>query len=1384
MSHMGLIDLDNASKGVGATEIVKSSAEARADIGSSNRATDDRVAEIIPPKVYDGFQTIEKIGKTDLESADCMDIDKSLGIVEDSNQDQNQSSETEVVSEEDIRVAVEEALLTTANLSNKRLFLPFDTVKKNVLKILGDEVYDTLSRTTLKEKNIDFLTLYESLSEIKKNLDPRIGSSLDVEILLGSLQRRDIESLVKYKVKTIKKIKRIHALNFFKKESGSIKVYTDADSDDDNSYNNGSNKKDEIKDGDIIDDTFDNMANNKRIDSISDFDNNDAVPVLSMIEVRQKQTQQIYDNVPLFRDDDEAVEFDKIESYSSYKTAFARHLFGIVIFYDRVYTKEELYIIQNYQHAKVIIFHEEEFAYYKDSIEKEYFLIPYDRISLNDLAISDALTVIEKLLCSTLEKFLVYVNIEHNFYSSSKINILGPFGNDTTSGNNFENYNAFSIKPVSIVQFSALYIKKKKSILLNISNDALWNLKGVDINHIIIMIGMEEILFILNSFKKCLEDGLCYKNIKSVSVMLPTNKIYANKARHLLDEIGGMLFGDAGYDFHVLDFNYELVSDTRHVYIIVAKGCVTTLLLKRWTIDDKFGFDVFDESNVKINSSDHVFPGDIFSGIVDGTRTPFKTIIDIFKYIFLDKNDVVCDIGCGTGNILKYAYCITGVAPIGLELGSLDSVGSAIQMIYTNFLEENILMNDLNWPVKTLANFSSNSLACNCKNEICLEDCKNFLSGIFCNGKNCNNSCGNRSTENLVKIIDKKLVALADILPYTCLIKIYGKYRDEKELKEEWSICSDGIRFDITSRKLINCIIGEHSSANAIVIKRLKSFFIYSSADIAMNDNIIVSSNNFIELDMNNEVESMDSISIDSNAASIAGSEKRKDNKIDSIAGSVKKKRRVNVDYTDIDNDKVRNLGKFIIKESSTKSGKGLFPLPNHQYYSTEILARFNCQWKAGDISVLTELEKSYTVGFKIANVSGYFLPVLNNEGDNKNAGHLMNEEDDENLRNCVLKVVKISDNNFDAVVCLDEDVFWDKKSGHNEPEFCCSYNNPEYYGSWHEPEESEEEDELQDSDTDTYLFYPIEESSKDAICITLGDIRRLDPTNYLNDQLVDFKIKHMMNEVYNTRSQSVHAFNCLFFSKLTQEISVKKGYSLVQRWTKNVDIFQKEMVIIPINQSTHWSVLFILFPNLLFVDDNAGSDLNHENELGKSCNNSFSQETASISEDKSDCDVNKISQVPCILSFDSLSLHNSKKLVENIRTYLHLEYMDKKCEGESNCDQSRKDKIKHYIDNMQHIEMKNIPTQENGYDCGVYVCKYIDIMLRERLESTKELISVNFRPLFHNNNFTASDITRERNEIKTVLSLVKPQYDKEMVERSLKKGKKKIIITSDDDIE
>jgi sentrin-specific protease 7 len=108
----------------------------------------------------------------------------------------------------------------------------------------------------------------------------------------------------------------------------------------------------------------------------------------------------------------------------------------------------------------------------------------------------------------------------------------------------------------------------------------------------------------------------------------------------------------------------------------------------------------------------------------------------------------------------------------------------------------------------------------------------------------------------------------------------------------------------------------------------------------------------------------------------------------------------------------------------------------------------------------------------------------------------------------------------------------------------------------------------------------------QDAITIFNGDLKRLGPGEYLNDNLIDLQIKYCLRSVLSEQRQArVHAFNCQFYTRLTTfPKDPLSGYELVARWTKNFDLFDRDFVLIPVNYSYHWSLAVIVRPGAVLV--------------------------------------------------------------------------------------------------------------------------------------------------------------------------------------------------------
>ncbi|XP_010897469.1 sentrin-specific protease 3b [Esox lucius] len=87
---------------------------------------------------------------------------------------------------------------------------------------------------------------------------------------------------------------------------------------------------------------------------------------------------------------------------------------------------------------------------------------------------------------------------------------------------------------------------------------------------------------------------------------------------------------------------------------------------------------------------------------------------------------------------------------------------------------------------------------------------------------------------------------------------------------------------------------------------------------------------------------------------------------------------------------------------------------------------------------------------------------------------------------------------------------------------------------------------------------------------LTMDDLSTLYGQNWLNDQVMNMYGDLVMDSV----PEKVHFFNSFFYDKLRT-----KGYDGVKRWTKNVNIFQKDLLLIPIHLEVHWSLVSVDIP-------------------------------------------------------------------------------------------------------------------------------------------------------------------------------------------------------------
>lgn len=135
----------------------------------------------------------------------------------------------------------------------------------------------------------------------------------------------------------------------------------------------------------------------------------------------------------------------------------------------------------------------------------------------------------------------------------------------------------------------------------------------------------------------------------------------------------------------------------------------------------------------------------------------------------------------------------------------------------------------------------------------------------------------------------------------------------------------------------------------------------------------------------------------------------------------------------------------------------------------------------------------------------------------------------------------------------------------------------------------------IKDSPTDNIrqiLIYP---PGTGGISINTEDYMCLAIDQYLNDVIIDFFLKYLLAEQLSDEQRDrTHVFSTFFYKRLTTMTTARrvggdtakmtasqKRHARVKNWTKSVNLFDKDFVIIPINEQSHWFLAIVCYPAL-----------------------------------------------------------------------------------------------------------------------------------------------------------------------------------------------------------
>ncbi|PIC46995.1 hypothetical protein B9Z55_006489 [Caenorhabditis nigoni] len=217
-----------------------------------------------------------------------------------------------------------------------------------------------------------------------------------------------------------------------------------------------------------------------------------------------------------------------------------------------------------------------------------------------------------------------------------------------------------------------------------------------------------------------------------------------------------------------------------------------------------------------------------------------------------------------------------------------------------------------------------------------------------------------------------------------------------------------------------------------------------------------------------------------------------------------------------------------------------------------------------------------------------------------------------------------------------------------------------------------------------------------DHVEISIKDVKTLDRKEFVNDAILGFMENyiyiHRLNDDLKKRTVMCNTY---FYTRLVRELpqlcySQRRPISLenealleqnvlaLARWFKKYDLFGKDYVIIPVNEDLHWMLIAVINPAGAIVD------LDNENE-----SRNAPKTYMLFMDPMSGLDPTKCNHMSyCV-----------KRLLK--RMYEVYKAPEKKYASPNPTmyDESR----------VIVVRPKNIPIQDNFFDCGMYVLHYIE---------------------------------------------------------------------------
>nr|XP_031312383.1 sentrin-specific protease 7 isoform X4 [Camelus dromedarius] len=251
---------------------------------------------------------------------------------------------------------------------------------------------------------------------------------------------------------------------------------------------------------------------------------------------------------------------------------------------------------------------------------------------------------------------------------------------------------------------------------------------------------------------------------------------------------------------------------------------------------------------------------------------------------------------------------------------------------------------------------------------------------------------------------------------------------------------------------------------------------------------------------------------------------------------------------------------------------------------------------------------------------------------------------------------------------------------------------------------------------------------TKGGLGVTNEDLECLEEGEFLNDVIIDFYLKYLILEKASDELvERSHIFSSFFYKCLTRKENnltednpnlsmAQRRHKRVRTWTRHINIFNKDYIFVPVNESSHWYLAVICFPWLeeaVYEDFPQTISQHSQAQQSQHDNKTIDNDlhtTSALSlgtEDSQSPEMNtsvpkKMCKRPCILILDSLKAASIQNTVQNLREYLEVEWEVK-----------RKTHREFSKTNMVDLCPK-VPKQDNSSDCGVYLLQYVESFFKD----------------------------------------------------------------------